>query len=198
MGHLLGGMLIFSCLCCFRWSLNRPIWPEMSHWRPWITLAVALVFLQIALGGWVSSNYAGVACVGFPQCYGMWIPPLHFSEGFHLLSPVGANYQGGVLDSDARMTIQWVHRLGAVTVASYIVILASCLLCRVTARPVRRCVFLLLSLVIVQFLLGIGNVIFLLPLSVAVLHNGVAGLLLATVFIMRYGVIGGATHASCD
>lgn len=143
-------------------------------------------FLQIALGGWVSSNYAGIACIGFPQCNGQWLPALHFSEGFSLFSPVGANYQGGVLDNDVRMTIQYIHRLGAILTAIYIFILGLLLLAKVEDKIVRLFALLAILLIIVQFILGVMNVLYLLPLWVAVTHNGVAALLMATLLMMLY------------
>jgi len=194
MAHLLGGILIFSSLCYFRMQLSDVRQVDNPYWRFWISLGLLLVFFQIALGGWVSSNYAGLACIGFPQCNGQWLPALHFSEGFHLFSPVGANYQGGVLDSVARMTIQMVHRLGAVIVASYVLILACILRWRVQFSPLRDIAAFAIVLVLIQFFLGVANVVFLLPLSVAVAHNGVAALLLAILFAMRYLVSGGACN----
>lgn len=194
MGHLLGGMLIFAILCYFRMQLSDFKVGSLSRWRFAITVGIILVFCQIALGGWVSSNYAGVACIGFPQCNGQWFPTLHFSEGFNLFSPVGANYQGGVLDNDVRMSIQFIHRLGAIVAASYVLILAACILWRIKISALRSFAMLAAFLVLIQFLLGIANVVYLLPLWVAVLHNGVAALLLASMFSMRYLTTGDA-HA---
>lgn len=196
MGHLLGGILIFSSLCYFRMQLSAVRQADNAVWRFWISLGLALVFCQIALGGWVSSNYAGVACVGFPQCNGQWLPALHFSEAFHLFSPIGANYQGGVLDSDARVTIQFVHRLGAMVVAGYLLILSIWLWSRSRFASLRRAALLIVCLVLAQFTLGILSVVYLLPLWVAVFHNGVAALLLASMLVMRYVVSGEARNAS--
>lgn len=194
MGHLLGGILIFSSLCYFRMQISSVRRIDNVKWRFWISIGLILVLCQIALGGWVSSNYAGVACVGFPQCNGQWLPALDFSAGFHLFSPVGANYQGGLLDSAARVTIQMVHRLGAVIVAVYVLFLAGRLWSRVRFVPLRIAAFFAMLLVLVQFTLGVMNVVYLLPLKVAVLHNGVAALLLALFFSMRYLVSGEARN----
>ena len=194
LGHLLGGMLIFACLCYFRLQLSTACVHYLPRWRFWIGLGVMLVFCQIALGGWVSSNYAGIACIGFPQCNGQWLPSLHFSEGFNVFSSVGANYQGGVLDSEIRTTIHVIHRLGALVVAGYVLILSALLLWHVNLYNLRKMAMLALVLVGMQCMLGVINVVYLLPLGVAVAHNGVAALLLATLFTMRYLVTGGATH----
>jgi len=197
MGHLLGGLLIFSCLCYYRAQLSSVKRVGNPNWRFWITFGLLLIFCQIALGGWVSSNYAGVACIGFPTCNGRWLPHFDFSHAFNLFLPVGANYQGGVLDSAARVTIQFVHRLGALVVATYVLILSGWLWFRVYFIPLRIAAFMAIFLVLVQVGLGIINVVYQLPLQIAVLHNGVAALLLALFFMMRYVVSGGARNEKC-
>ena len=195
MGHLLGGMLIFSGLCYFYMQLSLSPRQSSPPWRFWIGLGCVLVFFQIALGGWVSSNYAGVSCIGFPRCNGQWLPALHFYQGFNLFSPVGANYQGGVLDHDVRMTIQFIHRIGALVVACYVFVLSALILLFMKETCMRMMAILAVALVGAQFALGVINVVYLLPLWVAVLHNGVAALLLATTVSMRYLVSGGAANA---
>ena len=125
MGHLLGGILIFACLSRFRLQMSSLVGQDLPQWRPWLILGACIVFFQIALGGWVSSNYAGISCIGFPMCNGVWFPELHFARGFNLFSPVGANYQGGLLDNEVRVTIQFIHRIGAVLTACYILILSA-------------------------------------------------------------------------
>lgn len=233
MGHLLGGMLIFAGLARFAMQMSSVPAADLPQWRPWLRLGVLIVFLQIALGGWVSSNYAGIACIGFPTCNGMWLPTLHFAKGFNVFSAVGANYQGGLLDNDARVTIQFIHRIGAVITAVYVLVLALTLLVHkkqyanafvfasvseaiqepvakdtrllrcdrkdgVCARNdvLSKAAKLLIILVLVQFALGIINVEFMLPIQVAVAHNGVAALLLATMFSMLHCVSGRKSHAN--
>ncbi|MFJ1268913.1 heme A synthase [Legionella lytica] len=182
MGHLLGGMLIVACLSRLRFQVSSLKGEDLPQWRPWLRLAVIIVFFQIALGGWVSSNYAGISCVGFPLCNGDWLPELHFAQGFNLFSPVGANYQGGLLDHEVRVTIQFIHRIGAVLTAVYVLTLALLMMLNVRFKYLKGAAFVMFILVLVQFTLGILNVVYLLPISVAVAHNGVAALLLATVF----------------
>lgn len=184
MGHLLGGMLIFACLCRFRLQMSSIKTDNSFQWQMGLRLGVLVVFLQIALGGWVSSNYAGISCIGFPMCNGVWLPELHFMKGFNLFSPVGANYQGGLLDNEVRVSIQFIHRIGAVLTAAYILILSTIILSKASCRALRVGALFLILFVVLQFTLGILNVLYLLPLSVAVAHNGIAALLLATVFSM--------------
>lgn len=184
MSHLLGGIIIFACLCRYRVQLStyQPIVNSKVH--ALMLVGFILLVIQIALGGWVSANYAGIACIGFPRCNGQWLPQLHFLQGFNLLSPVGANYQGGVLDSDARMTIQIIHRMGALVVGCYLGALSLFLLWRSSYSPVRLGALAVLLLLLTQISLGILNVVYLLPLPVAVLHNGVGALTLAAVFCL--------------
>ncbi|MDR3501039.1 MAG: COX15/CtaA family protein [Legionella sp.] len=182
MGHLLGGMLIVACLSRLCFQVSPLKGEDLPQWRPWLRLAVILVFFQIALGGWVSSNYAGISCVGFPLCNGVWLPELHFAQGFNLFSPVGANYQGGLLDHDVRITIQFIHRIGAVVTAVYVLALAVLVMLKARFKYLKYAALAMFLLVLVQFTLGILNVVYLLPITVAVAHNGVAALLLATVF----------------
>jgi cytochrome c oxidase assembly protein subunit 15 len=184
MSHLLGGMLIVASLARYNLQLSGLKFENNNQWRTWIRIGVFLVFCQIALGGWVSANYAGIACIGFPQCNGLWLPPLHLAKGFHVFSTLAANYQGGLLDNDVRMTIQFIHRIGAVITAFYILSLCSGLLYASKHTWLRSLALLAGGLVCLQFILGVMNVLYLLPVTVAVAHNGVAALLFATVFSM--------------
>lgn len=186
MAHLLGGILIFSGLVRLALQFSSVTPANQPYLRFWVSLGMVILFCQIALGGWVSANYAGIACVGFPQCNAQWFPSLHFAEGFHLFSQVGANYQGGLLDNEARVTIQFVHRIGALVTALYLLFLASFLVIKSRHRPLQVIAGLVALLVMLQFSLGVINVIYLLPLSIAVAHNGVAALLMATMMMMQY------------
>lgn len=184
MGHLLGGVLLFSSLTCLRMQWANFLTNGLSRWRLWIALGLGIVFCQIALGGWVSSNYAGISCIGFPQCNGQWLPTLKLAQGFNLVSPVGENYQGGLLESDIRVTIQFIHRLGAIFTAVYVLALSFALLLKCPYKMLRWLAGMAIFLVLVQFALGVLNVIYLLPLSVALAHNGIAAILLATLASM--------------
>ncbi|MCR9192204.1 MAG: COX15/CtaA family protein [Gammaproteobacteria bacterium] len=188
MGHLLGGLLIFGHLVAFNLHLRHPGKAAITRWRCWTILAVLIVFVQIALGGWVSSNYAGLACIGFPQCNGQWIPVLDWQHSFQIWSGIGANHQGGLLDATSRATIQMVHRLGAVVIALYLLGLSVALLHCIRHKVVRRAVIGVLGCVAIQFALGVANVVYLLPLWAAVAHNGVAALLLAAVLVLHHSV----------
>jgi cytochrome c oxidase assembly protein subunit 15 len=186
MSHLLGGFFIFATLCYYRWHLSATTPQPHAFWRVLLNLGIALLLCQIALGGWVSSNYAGIACIGFPQCNGAWIPTLDITHAFNVVLSSNINHQGGLLDNTARVTIQWFHRLGALVTASYLLLLGMALVIHFKSPLVRRLVSLVIGLVVVQCLLGVVNVIYLLPLWAAVLHNGVAATLLGSLFSLHY------------
>jgi cytochrome c oxidase assembly protein subunit 15 len=178
MGHLLGGLLTFSLLAWMAWrATHLPIrLPDGALLRRLIGIGLALLALQIALGGWTSSNYAALSCgLDFPKCVGQWWPPHDFHEGFVLWRGVGVDYEGGVLDGQARIAIQMAHRMMAGVVFVYLLWLASKLLRTPGARSHGT---LLALLVCAQVALGIANVKLGLPLQVAVLHNAGAALLL--------------------
>lgn len=193
MGHLLGGLAIFAILryLQLRLGLNPkilsnqhlPYWQHPSRIirKPWLIIGLLLVVVQIALGGWVSANYASLACVGFPQCNGLYLPTMNFHDAFQV-SSVGVNYQGGNLDSAARITIQMIHRWNAILTAGYIFVLGvvTCRKEKTQFKYMRCWAIAAIGLVLVQFTLGIILVTDLLPLSVAVLHNAIAALLLLT------------------
>ncbi|WP_202845180.1 COX15/CtaA family protein [Luteimonas saliphila] len=189
MGHLLGGMLTFSLLAWMAWrATHLPIvHADAAQLRRWLLAGVAALGVQIALGGWVSANYAALACgaggwitaqphyADFPKCVGQWWPPTDFREGFVLWRGVGVDYEGGVLDGASRIAIQMAHRLFAI-VAAAMLLAASWRLARMPG--LRGWALLLALLTLIQVLLGVLNVKLSLPLPVAVMHNGGAALLL--------------------
>lgn len=183
MGHLLGGMLTFALLAWTAWrATDIPIrLPDARLLRRLLFVALALLGVQIALGGWTSSNYAALACgTDFPKCVGLWWPPHDFHNGFVLWRDAfvghgGVDYEGGVLDGASRIAIQLAHRVMAGVVFVYVLGLATYLL---RTPGVRGAGALLAGLVIAQACLGIANVKLALPLPVAVLHNAGAALLL--------------------
>ena len=189
MGHLLGGMLTFSLLAWMAWrATHLPIvLADARALRRWLVAAVAVLGVQIALGGWVSANYAALACgaggwttaqahyIDFPRCVGQWWPPADFREGFVLWRGVGVDYEGGVLDGASRIAIQMAHRLFAVVAAGVLLALSW----RLSRTPgLRGWAVALALLTVSQVLLGVLNVKLSLPLPVAVMHNGGAALLL--------------------
>jgi heme a synthase len=183
MAHLLGGLSILSLLWHYRLSRDNRFMTTLSasekRWQKWSLLALVLLFGQIALGGWVSANYAGLACIGFPSCNGQWWPSIDFAKVFTTLS-FGPNYSGGGLDVETRAMIQVLHRCGALIVASYLVSLSLCMLRHARSYCLKQIGCIMIFLTLVQLLTGILNVLYQLPLLSALLHNAVAALLLLT------------------
>lgn len=179
MGHLLGGLTTFALLA---WSALRYAGmgaddDRYADLRRAVVLGLVLLAVQIALGGWTSSNYAALACgTDFPKCLGQWMPPTDFHQGFVLWREIGVNYEGGVLDLAARSAIQIAHRIGALVVFCYLGWLSH-KVARGGLRPFGIAIGVAL---VTQVLLGISNVHFGLPLWVATAHNGVAAVLLFT------------------
>lgn len=186
MGHLLGGMSLVCALCWLWLSLKTPkLCSEDLRFGRLVGLGVLLTLVQISLGGWVSANYAGVSCIGFPFCVGDWWQQLNVKEAFNVAISSGVDYQGGVMSYSARLTLQMAHRLMALVVTVYWLSL-SVILFRKGSQKVKRQVLVLLVLLSCQVALGISNVIFMLPLAIAVLHNGVGLLLLLSAICLFY------------
>ena len=112
--HLLGGMVLLALLVAQLQSLRRS--PPSPAARAASAVVLALLVLQIALGGWVSSNYAVLACRGFPQCNGQWWPEADYAQGFTLLRELGRDGAGGYVAFEALVAIQMVHRAVALLV----------------------------------------------------------------------------------
>lgn len=181
--HLLGGFMTLGLLFLLSLRLSGAFAPlprlPLSV-RRLAVLALLMVIGQVALGGWVSANYAAVACIDLPTCHGQWWPAADFTNGFHLTQHIGPNYLGGQLDSDARTAIHVSHRLGAVLVSGVLLLLSY----RLYRHGLAGLSRLLLLALAVQVGLGISNVLFHLPLAVAVAHNaGGAALLLGMVLV---------------
>ena len=185
MGHLLGGLTTFALLAWIAWrATDSPILSVDARRLRWLLgIGLALLALQIALGGWTSANYAALACgTDFPKCAGYWLPQYDFREGFVLWRGIGVDYEGGILDNPARVAIQLAHRLVAVLVFCYLLAIAARLL---RIPGLRGWGVALALLVIAQVGLGISNVLLALPLPIAILHNaGAVALLFVLVALL--------------
>jgi cytochrome c oxidase assembly protein subunit 15 len=177
--HLLGGFATLALLVSLgRWRSSRFPSPTAGLRALGLAAAAALV-LQISLGGWTSANYAALACPDFPKCQTQWWPAIaDFEEGFVLWRGLGVDYEGGVLDHPARVAVHFTHRLGAIAAALLIALLGLSLVREAATRADGGAV---LAVLLLQLSLGVSIVWFGVPLAVAVLHNGVAALLLLAV-----------------
>ncbi len=189
--HLMGGLAVMLLFLWLHLRLRRFARGSLSlggvpaprrALTPLWGLALLLLVGQLALGGWVSSNYAGIACQGFPTCNGQWWPAMDWSEGFHLTQSVGPNYLHGQLHADARTAIQVGHRLGALVLGVALVVLA---LRYWQQAPLRPWLGALLATYAVQLGLGIANVLLWLPLWLALLHTaGAVALVLVMAMVV--------------
>jgi cytochrome c oxidase assembly protein subunit 15 len=181
MAHLLGGLTSFSLVLWLMFSSRRKYRDKPSinirRMRGPILTAIVILGMQIALGGWTSANYAALACPDFPTCGGQWLPDTNFSEGFVLWREIGVNYEGGLLDQPSRVAIHLAHRIGAVITLLVMITLAFRLFKIPRLKSGGQA---LMGLILIQFTLGILNVVLYLPLPNAVAHNAGAALLLAT------------------
>lgn len=177
--HLLGGFVLLALLTLqavpFTQAQQRLNAAPVSRAMRGLTwLVLTLVILQVALGGWVSTNYAVLACTQFPQCQGSWWPLMDFAQGFDLWRELGMTGEGKFLGFQALTAIHYTHRLFAYLVLVAVGALAW-QLWRIAA--LRLAAGILLALVLVQFATGISNVLLDWPLLAAVPHSGGAAAL---------------------
>jgi len=183
--HLFGG---FATLTLFYFlylkSRNFEIFNQINipNLKGIAGAAFVILLLQIFLGVWTSTNYASLACADFPTCQGSYLPEMDFKSGFNLNQEVGPNYLYGLLDNPARVAIHYSHRVTAILVTILFLILMSRLWFS-NAAPLASTLGILL---LTQITLGIINVVYVLPLYVAIAHNLVAACLLLALFTINY------------
>lgn len=189
--HLLGGFTTLSLAWLLLLDTHNSFQKStaletktLQRLKVWGVIVFSAIVIQIALGAWVSANYAAIACTEFPMCQSRWIPSMDLASGFNIQQNIGPNYLGGRLDNDARIAIHFVHRLGALVVTLLSLVYAF-QLWRSKQAQLRSLSLILVLILVIQISLGISNVIFGLPLYIAVAHNAVgASLLLAAVSII--------------
>jgi cytochrome c oxidase assembly protein subunit 15 len=187
--HLLGGIGLLALLV---WLALREGDPVHVHApaaaAPLAILALGAAVLQIALGGWVSTNYAVMACPDFPLCQGQVLPPMDFPHAFTLWRPLGMTGDGDAIPFQALVAIHWTHRVFAVVLASVL----AALLWRIWNAPgLQRLARALLVLLLLQFVTGMSNVVLQWPLLLAVAHSGGAALLVALLVAVTYRIRSG-------
>lgn len=180
--HLLGGMTVLALLA---WMALAQFFGssalEARQPRGAAVIALAALGVQIALGGWVSSNYAALACPELPLCLGQAVPPMDFRNAFHVLRELGETPQGELLSREALTAIHWSHRMFALVAVAVIGWAAY------RALAVSRALAALIALlVILQFSLGVANVLVSRPLGLAAAHNAGAALLLIALVVLNF------------
>ena len=172
--HLLGGVGLLALLAVQAQRHAPQLLALPAGLRAGVWAVVVLLIGQVALGGWVSTNYAALVCQDVPTCQGAWWPPMDFGAGFTLRRELGLQADGTSLPFAALTAIHVTHRLGAVVVLTALALLGW----RLRAHA-PRWAHALLGLAALQLLTGLSNVVLGWPLPAAVAHTGGAALMVS-------------------
>lgn len=201
--HLLGALLLLALL-----TVQVVQQSKTDHWvgntdqpspidkvtRRLAWLAFAAIAVQIALGGWVSTNYAVLACSEFPKCQGSWWPAMNFDQGFEIWRKLGLTQSGEIISFEALTAIHYAHRMMAVVVVLVTVVLALRLNGVPGMRTASRWIAALLGL---QLATGLSNVVLGWPLLAALLHTGgAAALVIVLTWVVAAQRVSVRSHAS--
>jgi cytochrome c oxidase assembly protein subunit 15 len=185
MGHLLGGFSLLSLLAVYWWQLQpAPLIAVKQSLKLLFWPVLLVLAAQIALGGWTAANYAALACIQLPVCEAGWTSQLNFDEAFSLHLGYD-NYEYGVMSQSARATVHVMHRVGAV-ITLLVVAAYAIALWRTSAGLMRNLAVAVLVLLLLQFSLGLANVVLHLPLANAVAHNFVAANVVMCLVVIGY------------
>ena len=191
--HLLGGLVLLALLVIQSESYRPQPLALPASLRRGVLIVAALAVVQIALGGWVSTNYAVLACRDFPTCQGAWWPAMDFDHGFTLLRELGAGKDGGYLPFAALTAIHMAHRIGALLVLTALVWLAWRLHTR-GERAARRWAIALIAVATWQLASGLSNVVLGWPLLSALAHTGGAAALVVLLTTLTVRMMASATE----
>jgi len=197
--HLMGGMLLFALLIWF-WMRERERdgdsramkVPVSGKTRTLVWLAILVLAGQIFLGGWVSTNYAVLACADFPGCGGTLVPNVDWREGFTFARELGRTAEGSFLSVEALRAIHWAHRIGAL-VTTLVVLAAAVTLMRAHAVLKRQAMWIKAAL-LAQIVVGVCTVLFSQPIALATAHNFLAATLLASLVVAAFRVSGARSY----
>jgi cytochrome c oxidase assembly protein subunit 15 len=187
--HLLGGLALLGLLAVQHEAFRQRPAALPAGLRPAVVVALAVLVLQVALGGWVSTNYAVLSCAGFPQCNGQWWPAMDAANGFTLLRELGLEGQGAILSVDAMVAIHMAHRLFAL-VATVVLGALAWRLWRAPDAAAQRFGLVLAGLLLGQLASGLSNVVLGWPLVAALAHSaGAAALVLTLTLLLARGAV---------
>ena len=152
-----------------------------------ITITWVFLIIQILLGGWTSTNYASLACTDFPKCLDQWYPKeMIFNEAFNVINLPDVNYEGGILAYGAKVAIHYSHRITAL-ILTFVFISALCVVFKLNKHSLlKKLMSISIIFFILQVILGISNVIYSLPLNIAVWHTMNAAILMALISSALY------------
>jgi cytochrome c oxidase assembly protein subunit 15 len=185
--HLLGGLATLGLLVWLsRAPAHREVTAAEKRLRVFALIGFAVLCLQIALGGWTSTNYASLACPDFPTCQQSYWPTMDYRDAFVVWRGLGIDYEGGVLAHPARVAIHFTHRLGAIITGISLISLGIFSWLDGAARAVKTAGILLIAATLVQIALGVSTVHWGVPLGIATAHNaGAALLVISMVTLLR-------------
>ncbi len=185
--HLVGGMMTLALLVWLalrQWGFAASADPKrIQSVRPLALWALVVLCAQVLLGGWVSTNYAALACPDLPLCRGAVLPPMDFANAFHVVRELGMTPDGALLSAEALTAIHWTHRMFALLVVAMLGWLAARLLRDPELRPLGGALAGMLG---VQVAVGLATVVYSLPLALAAAHNAGAALLLGLLIVINY------------
>ena len=187
--HLLGGLATLGLLLWLsltQWRFVRTA--EGPSMRPVAIAGLVVVVLQIALGGWVSANYAALACPDFPLCQGKAVPDMDIANAFHVFRELGKTREGALLSLEALTAIHWMHRMFALVVAAVLAWLVWQGSRTISFRGLSAWVGVMLVL---QISLGISTVLAGLPLALAAAHNLGGALLFGSLVLLNFFAFSG-------
>ncbi|WNC72035.1 COX15/CtaA family protein [Thalassotalea psychrophila] len=192
MGHLLGGFVTLCLLYLLYLRLSSSRVPggdyNLRKYQTFAFIGVVILTLQIALGGWTSSNYAALVCTQLPICQDGWMQQLTFANSFDLIPPERDTYEFGFLSHAERITIHAMHRIGAIVTTLYIAWLAISVFRNAQSSFFKTNAIFIGFILTCQVALGVSNIVFTLPLPVAVSHNVVAALLMLSMIHLSYSL----------
>ncbi|MBV2130903.1 COX15/CtaA family protein [Arsukibacterium indicum] len=188
LAHLLGGFTLY-CLLALYWMQLTPelrvAEPALAKLRPLAIIAAIVVMLQIGLGGWTAANYAALACIELPVCEAGWMSRLALDEAFDLHLGY-SDYEYGVMSAEARQTVHVFHRIGAFITLAVVSWFAVKLYRRAQTKIMQNFALAMGAVLLLQFILGLLNVVLHLPLVNAVAHNFVGANLLMIMVVVLY------------
>jgi cytochrome c oxidase assembly protein subunit 15 len=186
--HLIGGFMTTALLAWLLLNQGRPSITYrhvLKRHKLLVLTTLAVLSIQIALGGWTSTNYAALSCgEEFPTCLGSWWPTMDFVQALYW-GPLGVDYEYGVLENPARAGIQMMHRIGALITT---LLIATLIYLFRDYTHLKSSLLLIGGLLIAQVTLGILNVLLSIPMVVAILHNAVALLLLLSLIALAHKI----------
>ena len=173
--HLMGGLTTLTLLVLLRQALSRMNEPVRTSPAPLVKVLFLALFLQLFLGGWTSTNYAGWACTDWVYCHQDYDTQYDFAEALNPVMDPTINHEGGSMSIEARTAVQVMHRFGGL----FLALVSALVIFKYWNRPSARPALIALGCTLaLQIVLGFMNVIYMVPLNLATAHHAVAILVL--------------------